>query len=173
MRIHFIHWPGSSAGRLMCGAKGAPCLLAGACSGMALEDRRCTHAKHFSVLKHKSKPKEFLKLGLAVAPMWPPFGRTCSWLGSWGWFLFHRAGCERFHFEKSLVLVASHAKCRSKLVMILHVIAVGWPILWISNGPQNGRLLWRNPQHSNTCYAENQRPQNGCWMPFMAHMAWS
>ena len=26
MRIHFIHWPGSAAGRLMCGAKGAPCL---------------------------------------------------------------------------------------------------------------------------------------------------
>ena len=45
-------------------------------------------------------PNKFLSLGLALAPMWPPFGRTCSWLGSWGWFLFHRARCERCHFEK-------------------------------------------------------------------------
>ena len=73
-------------------------------------------------------------------------------------------------WKKSLVLVASHAKCRSKLVMILHVIAVGWPILCVSNGLQNGCLLWTNPQHSNTFCAENQWPPSGCWMPFMAHM---
>ena len=96
---------------------------------MALEDRRYTHAKHFSVLKHKSKPKEFLKLGLALAPMWPPSEGLAVDLDHEDDFSSIKQAVKDFILKKSLVLVASHAKCRSKLVMILHVIAVGWPIL--------------------------------------------
>ena len=45
--------------------------LAGACSGMALEDRRYTHAKHFSILKHESRAKQ-------ISESWSGFGTNVA-----------------------------------------------------------------------------------------------
>ena len=151
--------------------------LAGACSGMALEDRRYTHAKHFSILKHESRAKQNLWV---LVWLWHQCGHHSEGLAvdidHEDDFSSIEQGVNETILKKSLVLVASHAKCRSKLVMIdlaCNCSRVAYCVNIWSNGPQNGCLLWRNPQHSNTCCAENQRPQNGCWMPFMAHMAWS
>ena len=74
-------------------------------------------------------PNKSLSLGLALAPMWPPSEGLAVDLDHEDDFSSIKQAVKDFILKKSLVLVASHAKCRSKLVMILHVIAVGWPIL--------------------------------------------